>query len=53
MNMTPNLKSYYDSTLHKIKETELYVKTKDLNTSVELYFLQIKIQMSLMKMFNF
>ncbi len=38
-NMTPKLNSYYDSTLHKIKETELFVKTQDLNTNCGLVFL--------------
>ncbi len=39
MNMTPKLKSYYDSTLHNIKETELFVKTEDLNTTCGIVFL--------------
>lgn len=39
MNMTGNLKSYYDSTLHNIKETELFVKTEDLNTTCGVVFL--------------
>ena len=39
MSMTPNLKSYYDSTLHKINETELFVKTEDLNTTCGVVFL--------------
>ena len=33
LNMTSNLNSYYDSTLHNINETELFVKTEDLNTT--------------------
>ena len=39
MSITPNLKSYYDSTLHKINETELFVKTEDLNTTCGVVFL--------------
>lgn len=42
MNMTPNLKSYYDSTLHNINETELFVKTEDLNTTCGIVFLANK-----------
>ncbi len=39
IDIAPNLKSYYDSTLHKIKETELFVKTEDLNTTCGVVFL--------------
>ena len=42
MNITPNLKSYYDSTLHNISETELFVKTEDLNTTCGVVFLANK-----------
>ena len=42
MNMTPKLASYYDSTLHKINETELFVKTEDLNTTCGVVFLANK-----------
>lgn len=33
LEMSPNLKSYYGTTLHKLKETELFLKTEDLNTT--------------------
>ncbi|MBP3792383.1 MAG: ATP-grasp domain-containing protein [Methanobrevibacter sp.] len=39
MNIAPKLKSYFDSTLHKINETELFVKTEDLNTTCGIIFL--------------
>lgn len=39
MNIAPKLKSYFDSTLHKINETELFVKTEDLNTTCGIVFL--------------
>ena len=39
VNMTLNLKSYYSSTLHNIDETELFVKTEDLNTTCGVVFL--------------
>ena len=39
MNIAPKLKSYFDSTLHKIYETELFVKTEDLNTTCGVVFL--------------
>ena len=39
LNMTSNLNSYYDSTLHNINETELFVKTEDLNTTCGVVFL--------------
>ena len=42
MNMTPKLNSYYDSTLHNINETELFVKTEDLNTTCGVVFLANK-----------
>ena len=40
--MTSNLNSYYDSTLHNINETELFVKTEDLNTTWGIVFLANK-----------
>jgi len=39
MNIAPKLKSYFDSTLHDINETELFVKTEDLNTTCGVVFL--------------
>ena len=39
INMTSNLNSYYDTTLHNINETELFVKTEDLNTTCGIVFL--------------
>ena len=42
INMTPNLNSYFDSTLHNINETELFVKTEDLNTTCGIIFLANK-----------
>ena len=39
INMTSNLKSYYDTTLHNINETELFVETEDLNTTCGVIFL--------------
>lgn len=39
LNFMPKLNSYYDSTFHKIQETELFVKTEDLNTTCGLVFL--------------
>lgn len=38
-NMSPNLKSYYNTTLHKLNETELFVKTEDLNTACGVVYL--------------
>lgn len=39
LNMTSNLNSYYDTTLHNLNETELFVKTEDLNTTCGVVFL--------------
>lgn len=39
MNMTSSLSSYYDTTLHNLSETELFVKTEDLNTTCGIIFL--------------
>lgn len=39
MNMTSDLSSYYDTTLRNISETELFVKTEDLNTTCGIIFL--------------
>ncbi|WP_407377694.1 ATP-grasp domain-containing protein [Methanobrevibacter sp.] len=39
VNMTTNLKSYYSTTLRPINETELFVKTEDLNTTCGVVFL--------------
>ena len=39
MNIAPKLKSYFDSTLHDINTTELFVKTEDLNTTCGIVFL--------------
>lgn len=41
-NMSTYLKSYYSTTLHNINETELFVKTEDLNTSCGIVFLAHK-----------
>ncbi len=40
--MSTYLKSYYSTTLHNINETELFVKTEDLNTSCGIVFLAHK-----------
>ena len=42
MNIAPKLQSYFDSTLHNINETELFVKTEDLNTTCGVVFLASK-----------
>jgi len=39
LNMTTNMKSYYSTTLHNISDTELFVKTEDLNTTCGVVFL--------------
>ena len=38
-NIAPKLKSYFDTTLHNINETELFVKTEDLKTTCGVIFL--------------